>query len=313
MCTYNGELYLLAQLESIANQSLLPSELVICDDGSVDSTLDIVTDFARSAPFPVRFMRNTTNLGSTKNFELTIELCRGGLIALCDQDDIWRPDKLAVLAAALQDGCAGGVFSDGLLMGADSRLVGGSLWDSNRFGDNGGGFGGNSEEAISELLKRNVVTGATLLFRSDLRGLMSPIPEEWVHDGWMAWMLVLHSRLLGIAEPLIRYRIHASQQVGVLDQSLSARVRRARETGIDDYALIERQFTRLLEYAQAHPEVCVPELCQRIDAKRRHAVFRSHLNSNRLRRWVEISGQSSAYRLYSQGLQSMLKDAIAAC
>jgi glycosyltransferase involved in cell wall biosynthesis len=310
MCTYNGERYLREQLESIANQSMLPSELVICDDGSVDSTPDIVADFARSAPFTVRFTRNSTNLGSTKNFEQAIELCCRELIALCDQDDIWRPEKLAVLAAELRDSGTGGVFSNGLLMGADSRLIGGRLWGSNRFGGKGGEFNGDSEDAISELLKRNVVTGTTLMFRSDLRKLMCPIPGEWVHDGWLAWMLVLHSRLLAVAEPLIQYRVHASQQVGVLSQSLSARVQRDRKTGMHDYVLMERQFARLLEYAQANAEVCEPELCRRIDAKRRHAGFRAQLNRNHLRRWAEIANQSLAYRLYSQGWRSMLKDAL---
>jgi glycosyltransferase involved in cell wall biosynthesis len=310
MCTYNGERYLREQLESIANQTMLPSEIVICDDGSVDATPVIVADFALSAPFKVQFIRNSTNLGSTKNFEQAIELCDGKLIALCDQDDIWRPEKLAVLAAALRDSGAGGVFSNGLLMDEESRVIGGSLWGANHFDCKREGFNSDTKGAISDLLKRNVVTGATLMFRSDLRGLILPVPKEWIHDGWLAWMLVLHSRLLGVAEPLILYRVHASQQVGVLNRSLSARLLRARETGMHDYCLIERQFGLLFEYAQSHAEACEPELCRRIDAKRRHAAFRAQLNGNRLRRWVEITNQFFAYRAYSQGWQSMLKDAL---
>ena len=49
------------------------------------------------APFPVCLQGNPTNLGSTKNFELAISLCRGDVIALSDQDDIWKTDKLAYI------------------------------------------------------------------------------------------------------------------------------------------------------------------------------------------------------------------------
>jgi glycosyltransferase involved in cell wall biosynthesis len=311
MCTYNGERHLREQLDSIALQTMLPLELVVCDDGSVDSTPEIVADFARSAPFRVRFFGNPTNLGSTKNFEQAIGHCRGELIALCDQDDVWRPEKLHVLAAALRDTTAGAVFSDGLLINEESRLIGGSLWGANFLDCKRGGFNSGPDKAIAELLRRNVVTGATLMFRSDLRTRLFPIPAEWVHDGWIAWMAVLHSQLFAVPEPLILYRVHAAQQVGVLGKSLSARLRWAREKGMREYSSIARQFALVLEYAQSHPGVCGPELCRRFDEKRRHAAFRAQLNGNRMKRWTEIAAQFTAYRLYSLGWQSMLKDAMA--
>ena len=98
MCTYNGEKYLREQLESIALQTRLPAELVICDDRSTDSTSEIIRNFADSAPFPVRFNLNPVNLGGatkgiTKNFEQASRLCTGDLIAFCDQDDVWLPKK----------------------------------------------------------------------------------------------------------------------------------------------------------------------------------------------------------------------------
>lgn len=310
MCTYNGERHLREQLESIASQTMLPSELVVCDDGSTDSTPEIVAEFSRTAPFEVKFIRNLTNLGSTKNFEQAIALCSGTFIALCDQDDVWRPEKLEVLAAALRESGAGAVFSNGLLIDSESKLTGGSLWGANRLECKHGDFNYNKDAAISELLRRNMVTGATLVFRSYLRERMFPIPAAWVHDGWMAWMLALQSRLLAVTEPLILYRVHASQQVGVLGRSLPARLKRARETGMRDYRLMERQFGLVFEYAQSHPETCGPELCQRIDAKRRHAAFRAELNKNRLKRCIEIVAQFHGYQLYSQGWQSMLKDAL---
>src|ERR1700733_5344548 len=129
MCTYNGERYLREQLDSITSQTMLPAELIICDDGSVDSTLKIAEDFAHSSPFKVRVQRNSKNLGVTKNFEQAICLSSGEFIALCDQDDVWYPQKLAALSAKLSaNPLAGGVFSNADLIDENSRPLGKELW-----------------------------------------------------------------------------------------------------------------------------------------------------------------------------------------
>src|SRR5260370_27009832 len=94
MCTFNGARFLPEQLQSIALQTLQPSELVICDDGSTDGTVGILQSFALSARFPVRIFCNQETLGPARNFEKAIGLCDGEIISLCDQDDVWRPEKL---------------------------------------------------------------------------------------------------------------------------------------------------------------------------------------------------------------------------
>ncbi|MGA9069058.1 MAG: glycosyltransferase, partial [Terracidiphilus sp.] len=117
LCTYNGERYLREQLNSIASQTRVPYEVVICDDNSTDATLDIVESFVQSVSFRVRVEHNSFRLGSTHNFEKAIQSCTGDLIALCDQDDVWRPDKLSVQAARLEsDSSIGGLFSDASLV-----------------------------------------------------------------------------------------------------------------------------------------------------------------------------------------------------
>src|SRR4051794_13032642 len=94
MTTFNGERYLREQLDSLSAQDRLPDELVVCDDGSSDGTLEMVRAFAASSPFEVRLVENDERLGVTGNLEKAISLCDGELIALCDQDDVWRSDKL---------------------------------------------------------------------------------------------------------------------------------------------------------------------------------------------------------------------------
>ena len=124
MCTYNGSRFLAEQLKSIAEQTLLPCELIVCDDGSTDSTSEIVRIFAEAAPFPVRFIRNEQTLGSTNNFAKAVCLCRGDAIALCDQDDVWRKDKLERMAEVLDgEPEVGGVFSDASLVDENSQTL----------------------------------------------------------------------------------------------------------------------------------------------------------------------------------------------
>ena len=94
MATYNGEMFIRQQLDSFSWQTLLPSELIVCDDGSTDGTLSIVSDFARSAPFPVKIFNNPARLGYTANFLQAARMCEGDLIAFSDQDDEWFPQKL---------------------------------------------------------------------------------------------------------------------------------------------------------------------------------------------------------------------------
>jgi hypothetical protein len=94
MATYNGAKYIREQLDDLAAQTHLPADLVVCDDGSTDGTLDIVEQFATAAPFPVRIHRNPERLGYRANFVKAAGLCSSDLIAFCDQDDRWDSTKL---------------------------------------------------------------------------------------------------------------------------------------------------------------------------------------------------------------------------
>src|ERR1051325_7345189 len=97
MCTYNGAEFLPAQWESILAQSRPPDEIVVCDDGSSDQTRSLLEQLAKESSIPVTLRFNQANLGSVKNFEQAIRLCTGEIIALSDQDDVWRNDKLQTI------------------------------------------------------------------------------------------------------------------------------------------------------------------------------------------------------------------------
>lgn len=102
LATYNGARYLPEQLQSLAAQHYLPIEIVACDDGSRDETLEVLQAFRGTAPFPVRIYRNEVNLGFSDNFLKAARLCNGEWIAFCDQDDVWLPEKLKNAAEAIE-------------------------------------------------------------------------------------------------------------------------------------------------------------------------------------------------------------------
>ncbi|MBC7795807.1 MAG: glycosyltransferase family 2 protein, partial [Pyrinomonadaceae bacterium] len=189
LCTYNGAKFLDEQLESIARQTRLPDELVICDDCSTDETAQIVKRFAETGVFPVRFCVNEKNLGSTKNFEKAIELCAGEIIFLCDQDDFWEPTKIEKIVAEFeQDGQIGLVFSDAEIVDENLRKLNIKLSDLTFTPEIRRTI--ETKSFLQILLLRNYITGATLAFKSEFRREFLPLPidsPEMIHDAWIVF------------------------------------------------------------------------------------------------------------------------------
>lgn len=98
MTTYNGEKFLLEQLEAIKNQSLLPNEVLIFDDCSTDSTLNQLVSYISKNRLDWKVIKNDYNLGWQKNFMQGITKATGDLVFLADQDDIWHPDKVKIMS-----------------------------------------------------------------------------------------------------------------------------------------------------------------------------------------------------------------------
>ena len=100
MCTYNGAGFLQQQLDSLVNQTRKPDEIIICDDCSKDQSVAIAQYFAKQHPdITIRVVQNPQNLGYVKNFEKAISLCTQDIIFLCDQDDLWQPEKIENMVA----------------------------------------------------------------------------------------------------------------------------------------------------------------------------------------------------------------------
>src|ERR1039457_2451483 len=97
MCRLNGAAFVEAQLESILAQSRSPDEIILCDDGSTDGTIDVAKKISGKYPDKIRIFQNERRLGCCRNFERAISLVTGDLIFLSDYDDFWFPDKVATM------------------------------------------------------------------------------------------------------------------------------------------------------------------------------------------------------------------------
>src|SRR3954467_3477295 len=89
LASYNGARFIDEQLASLAAQTRLPDELVVCDDGSTDDTLARVERFAATAPFAVRIVRNAENLGFNGNFQRALGEVAGGAGFVSARQHTW--------------------------------------------------------------------------------------------------------------------------------------------------------------------------------------------------------------------------------
>jgi acyl carrier protein phosphodiesterase len=249
MCTWNGAAYVEEQLASVAAQTRKPDEVVICDDASSDATPRALERFSVTAPFTVRIFRNRERLGTTRNFEQAIKRCTGDIILLSDQDDLWRPEKIAVMAERFgRDIRIGCLFTDAVRTDEAGKPLPGTLWDHIGF-DETERSRVHRGKAFDVLIRHNVATGATMAFRAKWRDSLLPIPEEIVHDRWIAVILSAVSRVDLIEQPLIDYRVHPQQQIGPGEAAagIDRWIEMARETGAAEWKRRARELRTVLQ------------------------------------------------------------------
>jgi glycosyltransferase involved in cell wall biosynthesis len=277
MATYNGAAHVEAQLASFVSQIRQPDELVVSDDGSIDGTVELVRAFARTAPFSVRIEVNPVNLGYAQNFNRALSLCKGELVFLSDQDDVWQEDKIARMVALAEANPDRGCFmNDALLTDASLQPAGVTKWGQIR-------AAGLPDSAF--------VMGCCAAFRRSLLKLLLPIPAgSRSHDNW----LVEVSEMLGLVQrtedTLQLYRRHGGNvsdfHVNRIHRprllkrmvEFSARFARRLKAGgmLAELVFLERVQTRLEErhdasvqlVGQHHTAELRAQLAARIDALR---------------------------------------------
>jgi glycosyltransferase involved in cell wall biosynthesis len=307
MCTYNGERFLPEQLASIAKQTRPPDELVVCDDKSTDRTVEIIRGFSASATYSVRIFENQQNLGFIANFERAIQLCTGDLIALCDQDDSWYPMRLErceqEFAANPEVGL---VFSDADIIDDQDQSTGMRLWQNF-------GFVGERKQRLlagdyTVFAKNRFVTGATVMFRSRLRENCLPIGSGWLHDEWIAATAAAVADLMPIDSPLIRYRRHTAQQVGLSPgSSLRERHRLHWSELSRQIGLLEAMCSKLSQQSLTQRGKGLYACYQ---AHLRFVRFRYSLPVSRIARLRAMLREYATYSTLGSGVRSMATDLV---
>lgn len=221
MTTYNGQQFLSEQLDSILRQTMPDFELIVADDCSGDATLAILNDYA-AKDMRIKVFANPSNLGIAGNLENAFTKAAGDLIAIADQDDIWEDRKLEVLLKNL--GSSAAVYSDSQLI--DDAAVPLELTLVQRLGVK---VPASGHQAI-ELLWKNCVSGHALLFRKSLLSITLPFDSSMMFDHQIAFFAAITDGLAYIDEPLVRHRIHGTNQT---NGGLAAGGSRQRDFGID--------------------------------------------------------------------------------
>lgn len=230
MATHNSARWLGTLLDSLARQTSPPHELVVCDDASEDGTPEMVGSFAESAPFPVRLIRNASRRGHVDSFLRAAEACSGDLVALCDHDDVWLADKLAVCGRLL--GESGAVLALHSVRVVDEELV-------------------EVAEPWPRIPATRVVPplsltgyeldapGMAMVFRRwlldaaprDARPPSRYLPgERMLHDEWLFMLANVCGSIQLIAEPLLLYRQHGANHYGYTARQRDASLTPAVET-----------------------------------------------------------------------------------
>ncbi len=279
LAAYKGEQYILEQLESIARQTMLPREVVVTDDSPDDLTGGVVARFAETAPFEVRYEKNVARLGYRGNFFKAISLCRGEVIAFCDQDDVWTEDKLAVMAP---------VFDDPTVMVAmhNVEVVNQALAPLPAANARHWAYEGTYEAmqpdpwyllfGMCALVRRVVFTAFDVTER--------PTDHTWPtetmsHDEWAWAMGTALGRLVAIPQKLALYRQHETNTVGApASRNRRENMKRTLSAGQAQYLLMAKCSA---QRAAVFDSVTMPELR---DNARRAADYYRRLSASLTRR-----------------------------
>jgi glycosyltransferase involved in cell wall biosynthesis len=207
MATFEPDMALFeAQLQSLRAQTDQCWICLISDDCSSDGQFARMEQAVAGDPrFAVS--RSEARLGFYRNFERALRMVPPGLnlVALCDQDDCWHPDKLAVLRRSLRDAVL--VYSDLRLVDAHGSVLRETLWRGRA----------NNHDNLASMLVANTITGAAMLFRRELMEIALPFPDPpgfQFHDHWLALAALASGRLAYVDRPLYDYVQHSGAVFG---------------------------------------------------------------------------------------------------
>ncbi len=317
LCTHNGAEYVGRQVLSILTQDPEPGELVLGDDASTDGTVGIVEQLveqhrAEGGRVELVVRRHDPALGVVANFADALQQARGELIALSDQDDEWRPGKLAAVAAAFDaDPSLLLVHSDARLVDAQGAPLGMTVLEALEI-TAGERAGLERGDAFATLLRRNLVTGATAVLRRELLAMAMPFPAGWVHDEWLAAIAAAAGTLRLLPQPLIDYRQHGANQIGARRPGMRDRWNKLREPREPRAARMVARSAALVDALVRLSGAIPPEHLAGARAALAHETRRRSLPRVRVARIPRVlaSAARGEYARYSRGSIDVLRDLV---
>lgn len=226
LSTYNGEAFLKEQLDSILNQTYKDFKLIIRDDGSTDSTVGIITDYARTYPSEIIYINNGDagrnnggnenekgHLGFNLSYNELLKYSTSDYIMFSDQDDVWLPKKIEISIERIKElekrfpDKPILVHSDLTVVNKDLETINSSFFKHIRINP--------SKNSLNSLIMQNTVTGCATIINKSLVNITMPVSEEvFFYDYWLALVARLFGVIDVINEPLILYRQHGSNVIG---------------------------------------------------------------------------------------------------
>ncbi|HTL41895.1 MAG TPA: glycosyltransferase family 2 protein [Pseudolysinimonas sp.] len=312
LCTHNGAQYVGEQVASILQQVPAPTELVLGDDASTDDTVAIVERLAADAGVQLVLRRHDPALGVRANFADALDHATGELIALSDQDDIWHEGKLSTLIAAFAaDPDLLLVHSDARLVDADGRPLGLTLLQAleatahERAGLERG-------DAFATLMRRNLVTGATVMVRRSLLERAAPFAPDWVHDEWLAVIAAATGKLRLLPAELIDYRQHGANQIGARKPTWAERWAKLREPREPRASGLVARTAQLVEALERLGDGVAPSALAAARARLDFENARRALSRVPVARlpWILAAAVRGRYGRYARGSIDILRDLV---
>lgn len=223
MATYNGSKYINEQIKSICMQSHPVDELIIVDDKSKDSTVKIIKDLIKKySNIQIQVIENSENLGYIENFRKALRFCNGDYIFLCDQDDIWMPNKVEEMISVLE------INPKIKVLGSSFSFIDGNGNDM-QFHDKKNTSNHNMIDR--KIINNDIVQMKTedLIFHNYCQGcalvINKEIAEEFIrvdnkkipHDWQISLLGSINNGTYFYNKPLFYYRIHNNNTLGVND------------------------------------------------------------------------------------------------
>lgn len=234
LSTYNGELYLKEQIDSILNQTYQDFCLIIRDDCSKDNTISIIKEYTNIFPDKIVLIDNGgINLGASASFFRLLESSTSEMIMFSDQDDVWNTNKLEIFVKYYETKCKN--INKPLLIHSKAEVVDQCLnfmpKENTFFNSEKCGM----EKSFQWQFFQNDVTGCTLLINNVMKEeliknncINKPVIQ---HDWLISLVAYINETKYFIPECTIKYRQHSNNAIGAKKDNFFKRILNKFENG----------------------------------------------------------------------------------